>query len=328
MPYAIIGIAILAAGCVIAGMRRHRKPKNETVDVDGGVTNHIDTNAPKMIKSDLIISFECELSTIADAEEDEYSGKNYKFYARLKNGAVAAKYEYYDRMGNTFKKEFRSSVEFMRGLYKIVSAYDFAKHNGCYYSVSGLPDMYGADIDIVFASGESIIANNNQDNFIDREALRELVVLFEKYAARKDAIHHRLFGRAKEHVVSVEGMTLILRGMHGGTVYKFEVEDDRINMCRYHERYLNGEDILEPDQSTVCDTGTVIDLMNTCNIIDWNGFHGKHPKNVHDGIMFCFEAEVNGGQPVKADGSENFPKGYHEFVRTLDEMLAYVKTES
>ena len=185
MPYAIIGIAILAAGCVIAGIWCNRRPKNETEDVDGGVTTYTDTDAPKVIKSDLIISFECELSTLADAEEDEYSGKNYKLYAKLRDGAVVAKYEYYDRMGNSFGKEFRSSVEFMRKLYSVVSAYDLAQYNGCYYHVSGLPDMYGADIDIVFAAGESVRASNNQENFLNRDALREIVSLFEKYSDKK-----------------------------------------------------------------------------------------------------------------------------------------------
>ena len=184
MPYTIIGIALLGAGCVIAGILRNRKPKIETEDVDGGVTKYTDTNSPKVIKSDLIISFICELSTFADAEEDEYSGKNYKLYAKLRDGAVVAKYEYYDRMGNTFEKEFRSSVEFMRKLYRIVSEYDLAKHNGCYYNVSGLPDMYGADIDIVFASGESIRAGNNQENFLNRDAVCEFVSLFEKYSSK------------------------------------------------------------------------------------------------------------------------------------------------
>ena len=68
--------------------------------------------------------------------------------------------------------------------------------------------------------------------------------------------------------------------------------------------------------------------MNACDVPHWNGFHGAHPKNVQDGIMFSFEASVNGGQVVSADGSANFPKGYHEFVRTLDEMLAEGREES
>ena len=64
-----------------------------------------------------------------------------------------------------------------------------------------------------------------------------------------------------------------------------------------------------------------LELMNTCGVICWDGFHGKHPKNVKDGIMFDFRATVNDGQEIHADGSENFPKGYHDFVRELNKIL-------
>ena len=134
-----------------------------------------------------------------------------------------------------------------------------------------------------------------------------------------------LFGCGKDSdktVTSVEVMTLTLRGMRGGFVYKFEGEGDAAELRRYREIYANGENELALEESVPCGTQTMIDLMNTCGIIHWDGFHGKHPRNVRDGIMFTLSAAVNGGQTIYADGSANFPKGYHEFVRALDAMLA------
>ena len=134
-----------------------------------------------------------------------------------------------------------------------------------------------------------------------------------------------LFGCGREApktVTSVETITLTLRGMRGGYVYKLEGEGDVSELRRYRETYRDGKDELVLELSVPCDVQTMIALMNTCGILRWNGFHGKHPKNVSDGIMFCFEAEINGGQTIRADGSANYPKGYHEFVRTLNEMLA------
>ena len=134
-----------------------------------------------------------------------------------------------------------------------------------------------------------------------------------------------LFGCGREtqkNVTSAEAMTLTLRGMRGGYVYKFEGESDVTELRRYRETYRSGEDELVLESSVPCDAQTMIELMNTCGILRWNGFHGKHPKNVSDGIMFRFEATVNGGQEIFADGSENFPKGYREFVRALNSMLA------
>ena len=127
---------------------------------------------------------------------------------------------------------------------------------------------------------------------------------------------------SSEPIVSVEAVTLTLRGMRGGTVYKFETETDPPKLCRYRERYSAEENYLELEKDILCTSEEMIVLMNTCGISRWDGFHGKHPKNVSDGIMFRLDAAVNGGQTITADGSANFPKGYHEFVRTLDEMLA------
>ena len=125
-------------------------------------------------------------------------------------------------------------------------------------------------------------------------------------------------GKAAATVTSVEEMTLTLRGMRGGTVYKFEGEA----LCRYRELYRDGKDELIPEKAVPCSMQTMVGLANACGILRWDGFHGAHPKNVQDGIMFRFAATVNGGQTIAADGSANFPKGYYDFVRALDEMLS------
>lgn len=134
----------------------------------------------------------------------------------------------------------------------------------------------------------------------------------------------QLFGYGKKiekTVTSVDRMTLVLCGMRGSSVYKFESEANQTELRLYREKYSGKETILELEQSVVCSPETIINLMNTCGVIHWKGFHGKHPKNVCDGIMFRFEATVNGGQTISADGSENFPKGYREFVSVLNSML-------
>ena len=66
----------------------------------------------------------------------------------------------------------------MARLQEIVSAYDFAQYNGYYHSVSGLPDMYGETLDVVYASGERLHVYDNQSGFLPYEAIIELVMLF------------------------------------------------------------------------------------------------------------------------------------------------------
>ncbi len=123
---------------------------------------------------------------------------------------------------------------------------------------------------------------------------------------------------SKKTVTSVETMTLTLRGMRG--VYVYTLVDNELRY--YREVYEGEETVLKLEKQVACDAQTIVRLMNTCGVMRWDGFHGKHPSNVSDGIMFNFEATVNGGQTIRADGSANFPKGYREFVRELNTMLA------
>ncbi len=158
-------------------------PQRNTDNIDGGVvTRNSGEDSPKVIESTDIISFHCELSFIATVfdEENGLEGKVYKMSAALEDGTVKAKIDWHDRSGNGDKAEFEADVSFMSKLQEIVSKYDLAKHNGYTHHVSGLPDMYGEQIDIKYASGESIYAHDNQDGFLPMEAMEELIELFNK----------------------------------------------------------------------------------------------------------------------------------------------------
>jgi len=127
--------------------------------------------------------------------------------------------------------------------------------------------------------------------------------------------------RSKAAVTSVESVSLTLHGMRGSSVYEITGDAEKTELSLYRLVYSGKETVRELEKSVVCDTKTILEVMNTCRILRWDGFHGKHPKHVSDGIMFRFMATVNGSTEIRADGSANFPKGYHEFVRALNQML-------
>ncbi len=154
--------------------------KRHTPDEDGGVQKHIDRNASKSIACESIIAFDCEFSTVAIADDISIEHGVYTLFARLKDGAVRGEYKMRSRNGEGEHFLFRESHRFMRELQSIVKTYDFAKYNGIEYSVSGLPDMYGAKIHIVYASGERIDTSDNQSNFLPIEAMQALVEAFKR----------------------------------------------------------------------------------------------------------------------------------------------------
>ena len=156
----------------------------DDVPIDGGATDNSDTNAPKSIESTQIISFNCRFSTMDVDEPGELGNHIYFLQAKPENGGVKGMYQVQD---TGEEHSFRASQNFMGELQTLVAIYQIAQHNGHVYTVAGLPNEYGAQLNVQYTSGESIYANDNQDNFLTLEAMNELLKLFERGAAMPDS---------------------------------------------------------------------------------------------------------------------------------------------
>ena len=181
MKWLFIGLGCaLAAAAVGGGIRAVQKKDFEknTDPIDGSVVKRYWADTPKVIESQEIVSFHCEISLIAACDADDIGHRVYKLDAAVKDGEVLVKYDWRERGGERDKAEYKADADFMVRLQEIVKAYDFAKHNGYYHTVSGLPDMYGEILDIVYAGGERIYVHDNQSSFLPYEAEKALVFLF------------------------------------------------------------------------------------------------------------------------------------------------------
>ena len=117
-------------------------------------------------------------------------------------------------------------------------------------------------------------------------------------------------------------VTLDVIGMRFHHTYEIINEPPYATVSRYRNVFIDGEDRLELDCTVTCDSREILELLQSCSVGEWDGFHGKHPKDVKDGIMFNFTAVVNDGQIIRADGSENFPKGYIPFEQAINALLS------
>ena len=124
-----------------------------------------------------------------------------------------------------------------------------------------------------------------------------------------------------KEITSVERLTLRLSGMRITEEYEITVEGDTATVSHYYMKYGDGTETRELQESAECPAQEVADILNTCNAGKWNGFYGAHPKGVLDGTMFRLNAIVNGGQTLNAEGSQNFPKHFHDFEDWLREKL-------
>ena len=157
--------------------RCNRKTKSEDVEEDGATRNESVSHAPKSVASTQIVSFECWFSSLDLCDSDVIGNHIYSLRAKMENGAVKGTYQVVDTGENVL---FRQSHSFMRTLQSFASKYDLAQYNGIICNTEGLPPDYGVRLNVRYVSGEKIYASDNQDNFLTREAMEELVYLFKR----------------------------------------------------------------------------------------------------------------------------------------------------
>lgn len=129
-------------------------------------------------------------------------------------------------------------------------------------------------------------------------------------------------GKASQKIESFEIVTLRLSGMRFTTEYEIVMKGKDAEVVEYAIRYNKNEDKRVPERQTVCSADKILKLLNDCELVSWDGFHGKHPKGVKDGIMFSLQATVNGDRKIRAEGSENFPKHFRELRDGLHAILS------
>ena len=127
--------------------------------------------------------------------------------------------------------------------------------------------------------------------------------------------------KAPEETHYFETINLRISGMRVTQEYEIICRGGETEILLYQIFYANGKDERRLEKSAVVKTEKIIEILNSCGFSGWNGFKGEHPKNVSDGDMFRLEAVINNSEKIYAEGSANFPKGYSEFKKELNELL-------
>ena len=128
--------------------------------------------------------------------------------------------------------------------------------------------------------------------------------------------------KSSGRIVSFDVVNLRESGMRYVIEYEIVMKEDQAEVSLYGIRFSGNEDRRTLEKRAVCDPKTIIDLLNDSDLLSWDGFHGAHPKNVNDGIMFTLKATVNEGEKIYADGSQNFPRHYRELRDGLSSILS------
>ena len=123
----------------------------------------------------------------------------------------------------------------------------------------------------------------------------------------------------KEKITSYDEVTYRISGMRSTRDYEIISNSKVAEVAEYELNYSTDSRNLV--RKVLCDNEMMIELLNVCGVMGWNGFEGKHPFGVKDGEMLSFRAIVNEGKIIKANGSENFPKNFNEFRKEINRIL-------
>lgn len=166
--FVILAICLLLlSGCLA-------QPNTDVID--GGVHHFEDEHAPKTIQSTEITYFYCKFSSMdRSMEETSVAGQIFTLTATKDSYTC----ELRNRDNETTVETFATGADFLVQLQDIVSRYEMAQENGLHHTVSGLPPDFGIDLEVQYASGETIRTSNNQHCFLSNAAMEELVALFQ-----------------------------------------------------------------------------------------------------------------------------------------------------
>ena len=116
----------------------------------------------------------------------------------------------------------------------------------------------------------------------------------------------------RETITSFSEIKLRLSGMRVTEQYEILLSGDKAEVSLYFLSYENREEKYNLQKRATVSESEMLDILNQCGVLKWNGFSGKNPPHVLDGVMFRFTAVVNDGRKIVADGSNNFPKHYRD----------------
>jgi hypothetical protein len=162
----------------------------------GGSTDSYDKDAPKTIQSNDMVFFDVTTKMPyrgVDPEHNRMMPDPIGYFSAFavpafKGSFVFLETSQYGRRGEARKQDWAYvKYDIFPALTGIVKEYGVAKGNGVYHKTHGLPENFGGDAHITFASGEEINFSDNQSPILGTEVSLRFIEEFTK-ALREEKI--------------------------------------------------------------------------------------------------------------------------------------------
>ena len=126
--------------------------------------------------------------------------------------------------------------------------------------------------------------------------------------------------KKKKDVAAFEKLTFSISAMRYHHEYVIARDGENATV-EFYNGYFRRDEEGEPEKTLSRSAAEIVKLLKDCGVDRWDGFSGKNPRGMLDGIMFNFRAELAGGDSIYASGSNNFPRGYRDFRDALEAMI-------
>lgn len=210
-------LSVLLACLTLSSCSISSQNRDQDVEIEGGRRSYTNPDAPKVIESKEIISFEYGF----DSEDLVYLDNVFPYdycYFSLENQDDGVLYK------ATLSRDFQGLTEVelvvshstLEDLQNLLEEEDVARYNGIDEFVNGLPNNFGGDLLVKYASGEYISASDNSQQLLGSQTNQAIYGFFRKLA--KEGGQDFL-----DSAVEVEGFQELLTGLW----VEFDDKDDQ-----------------------------------------------------------------------------------------------------
>ncbi|MBO4568575.1 MAG: hypothetical protein J5674_01110 [Candidatus Methanomethylophilaceae archaeon] len=269
----------------------------------GGTYRYRDRNVPTSITSNEMVFFEVTSAlgrTVKKNEEDALG-----YVSAYASPSDSGTFLYLETAANSFRGGDRRrrwgliKDDLFPDLAVLVSELGLVKGNGLHSTTHGLPENFGGDVLIRYASGEKISFSDNRSPIISEEAARRIVGLF------RDALE-----REKVPLPDVSSLTEIRfseKRKDGFTEAMLRVNSDGTGTNIRRSQYP-GTEIFESEKSVGADTVVGIkETIERCGLLAQAGLPDSAPvvKDMERTMVFVF----SDGKEVVVNDCKVLPNG-------------------
>lgn len=280
----------------------------------GGTDSSIDTRAPKTISSDDMTLFNVDSALGYDvhgtSDESDPLMRVSAFAVKTESGTFL----WLHTEGFEWKPEANRDVsgfvkaDVMPGLVSIVKEYDLAAKNGYHSRTHGLPENFGGEVRIEYASGERIGFSDNQAPIIKRPFAHKVIEVFENaLAGEKVAI---------PNVEDVVSLTFTETRKDGGfSSAKLTLLPDGTGISEKKQKF-DDPTVYESKKEISAETvKTILDAVKNSYMLAWRYFPKRAFKSASDkSVTFVMKDESEITSPSERD----LPNRFSSAMFTID----------